>query len=118
MDPIRRPIHPRIQRRRVLAASLHTPLELDAKFTDSERAVLQIISGEVAGHGACTLTKDAIAALSCTSRAVVKVTLRAAKAAGLITVERTGRRNTITISPMWQAWLDRYDDASPEATRR
>jgi hypothetical protein len=111
MDPIRRPVHPRIQRRRALAASLHIPLELGAKFTDSERAVLQIVSGEVARHGACTLTKDAIAALSCTSHPLVKVALRTAKAAGLITVERIGRRNTITLSSTWRAWLDRYGDA-------
>jgi hypothetical protein len=36
MDPIRRPIHPRIQRRRDLAASLHIPPELGASFTESE----------------------------------------------------------------------------------
>jgi hypothetical protein len=113
---IKRPIHRRVERRRALAASLHIPLELGAKFTDSERAILQIISEEVARHGACTLSKDAVAALSCTSPTVVKVALRTAKASGLITVERTGRRNTITISPMWKAWLDRYGDVRPAGT--
>jgi hypothetical protein len=60
MDPIRRPVHPRIQRRRDLAASLNTPAGLEekfARFTESETAVLKIISGEVVRHGACTLTK-------------------------------------------------------------
>jgi rhodanese-related sulfurtransferase len=113
---IRYRIHPRIQRRRALAASLHIPLELGAKFTDSERAALQIISGEVAKHGACTLSKDAIAALSCTSGTVVKTALRTAKAAGLIEVRQGPRYNTITISPTWKAWLDRYSDAPPDAT--
>jgi hypothetical protein len=106
MEPIR-PIHPRIQRRRDLAASLHMPPELGAKFTTSERAVLKIISGEVVRHGACTLTKDAIADLSSVSSIVVKVALRTAKAEGLIAVERTGRRNTISLSAKWKAWLDR-----------
>jgi DNA-binding PadR family transcriptional regulator len=106
MDPIRRPIHPRIQRRRDVAASLHIPPELGAKFTEGERAVLKIISGEVVKHGACTLFKDAIADLSCTSSTVVETALRTAKAEGLIAVERTGRRNTITLSAKWKAWLD------------
>jgi hypothetical protein len=117
MDPIRRPIHPRIQRRRDLAASLHIPPELGAKFTAGERAVLKIISGEVVRHGACTLTKDAIADLSSVSSIVVKVALRTAKAEGLIAVERTGRHNTITLSAKWKAWLDRYGDAPPDGPR-
>src|SRR4029077_11051031 len=97
MDPIRRPVHPRIQRRRDLAASLNFPADLSetfGKFTDSERAVLKIISGEVVRHGACTLTKDAIAALSGVSSPVVKTALPTAKAEGLIRVERGSRYNT------------------------
>jgi hypothetical protein len=61
MDPIRRPVHPRIQRRRDLAASVHIPPELGAKFTEGEIAVVKIISGEIVKHGSCTLTIDAIA---------------------------------------------------------
>jgi hypothetical protein len=109
-----RQLHPSIQRRRDLASSLNFPADLRetfGKFTDSQRAVLKIISGEVVKHGACTLTKDAIADLSSVSSAVVKVVLRTAKAERLIAVERTGRRNTITLSAKWKAWLDRYGDA-------
>jgi hypothetical protein len=109
-----RQLHPRIQRRRDLASSLNFPADLRetfGKFTDSQRAVLKIISGEVVKHGACTLTKDAIADLSSVSSAVVKVVLRTANAERLIAVERTGRRNTITLSAKWKAWLDRYGDA-------
>jgi hypothetical protein len=60
MDPIRRPVHPRIQRRRDLVASLNYPAEQRdslnypaelretfGKFTDSQLAVLKIVSGEV-----------------------------------------------------------------------
>jgi CRP-like cAMP-binding protein len=115
MDPI--PIHPRIQRRRDLAASLHIPPELGAKFTESERAVLKIISSEVARHGACTLTRDAIADLSNISRRVVMTALRTAKAEGLIEVRQSRYYNIITVSATWKAWLDRYGDAPPDATR-
>jgi hypothetical protein len=31
-----------------------------------------------------------------------------------MTVDRTGRRNTVTISPTWKAWLGRYGDAPPD----
>ena len=79
-----------------------------------ELAVLKIISVEVVRHGTCTLTKNAIADLSCTSSTVVKVAIRTAKAEGLITVERTGRRNTVTILPNWKSWLGRYCDAPPD----
>jgi hypothetical protein len=121
MDPIRRPIHPRIQHRRDLADSLNFPVELRetfGKFTDSQRAVLKIICGEVVRHGACTLTKGAIADLSSVSYPVVKAALRTAKAEGLIKVERSARYNIITLSAMWKAWLDRHGDAPSDATRR
>jgi hypothetical protein len=88
MNLIRRPIHPRIERRRALAASLHIPPELGAKFTEGQLAVLKIISSEVAKRGACTLTMDAIADLSSTSPRTVHETLRTAKAEGLIEVGR------------------------------
>jgi hypothetical protein len=117
MDPIHRPIYHRILRRRALAASVHIPPDLGAKFSEGELAVLKIICGEVVKHGACILTMDAIADLSTISRRAVVTTLRTAKAEGLIKVERPGgRHNTITVSPRWKAWLDRYRDAPPDAT--
>jgi hypothetical protein len=109
--------HPRILRRRDLAASMNIPPGLEEafdKFTNGELAVLKIIANEVVRHGVCTLTKNAIANLSCTSHTVVKVAFRIAKAEGLITVERTGRHNTITITPTWKAWLSRYGDGPPD----
>jgi hypothetical protein len=105
MDPI--------QRRRDLAAALHIPPELGAKFTEGERAVLKIVSGEVVRRGACTLTWDAIADLSTITRRVVMTAICTAKAEGLIKVERGRRYSTITLSPTWTAWLDRYGDAPP-----
>ena len=107
---VKRPIHPRVERRRTLAASLNIPAGLEekfAKFTEGETAVLKIISGEVVRHGACTLTIDAIAELASIHFRVVKGALRTAKAEGLITVVQGGRYNTITLSAEWKAWLDR-----------
>jgi hypothetical protein len=113
-----RPVHPRVQRRRALAASLHTPPELGAKFTDGGRAVLKIVCSEAVRRGACTLKWDAIADLASVSSTVVIAALRTAKAEGLIKVERLGRRgNTITLSAKWKGWLDRYGDAPPDGTR-
>jgi hypothetical protein len=116
-----RQLHPRIQRRRDLASSLNFPADLRetfGKFTDGERAGLTIISGEVVRHGACTLSKDAIADLSNVSRNVVQRAVHVAKAEGLIKVERPGgRSNTITLSPTWRAWLDRYGDTPPDGPR-
>ena len=112
------PINPRVERRRTLAASLNIPAGLEdkfAKFTEGQTAVLKIISGEVVRRGACTLAKTAIADLSGTSQPLVKVALRNAKVEGLIKVERTGNRNTITSSAEWKAWLDRWGDAPTSA---
>ena len=115
-----RPVHPRVQRRRALAASLNFPADLRetfGKFTDGERAVLKIISGEVVRHGVCMLTKDAIADLSSASITVVKIALRTAKAEGLIKVELGHRYNTITLSEKWKTWLDSYGDTPPDGQR-
>jgi DNA-binding PadR family transcriptional regulator len=115
-----RATHPRIQRRRELADSVHLPPELGAKFTESEMAVLKVIADKHVQQGACTLAKNEIAELSCTSHTSVKTTLRAAEAAGLIKVEQgRGRHNTNTntISPKWKAWLDRYCDIPPDGQR-
>lgn len=113
-----RPVHPRVQRRRALAASLQIPPELRAKFTDSGRAILKIICGEAVKYGACTLQWDAIADLSSTSPTSVWTAIRTAQAEGLIAIERTtGRPNTITLSAKWKAWLDLPGDAPPDGPR-
>lgn len=111
MDLIRRPVHPRIQRRRALAASLQIPPELSAKFTEGEMAVLKVIADKHGRHGACTLTRDAIGDVSGTSCGTVKNAVRTAAAEGLIEVRPGGHYNIITVSATWKAWLDSYDDA-------
>jgi DNA-binding MarR family transcriptional regulator len=117
---IRRPVHPRIQRRRALAASLNIPAGLEekfAKFTEGELAVLKTISGKVVRDGACTLTMNAIADLSSITRRVVMTAIRTAEAEGLIEVRHGRRYSTITVSPTWRAWLDRNGDAPPDGPR-
>jgi hypothetical protein len=117
MDIIRRPIHPRIQRRRALAASLHIPPELGAKFTEGEMAVLKVIADKHGRHGACTLTRDAIGDLASTSRWTVERAVCTAAAEGLIEVRQGRPYNIMTVSATWEAWLDRHGDAPPDATR-
>jgi hypothetical protein len=116
------PVNPRIEQRRVLAASLNIPAGLREKFVKftwpGEIAVLKIISSEVIRHGACTLTNAAIADLSSTSRCTVQNAVRTAEAEGLIKIEHGGRYNTITVSAKWKAWLDRHGDDAPSDGRR
>jgi hypothetical protein len=120
-QPAKLDLRARIQRRRNLAAALNIPAGLEEAFDKFVRpgglAVLKIISGEVVRHGACTLTKDAIAALAGTDLTAVRVALRTAKAEGLIKIEHGHRYNTITVSPTWKAWLDRYGDAPQDGSR-
>jgi hypothetical protein len=92
---------PRIQRRRALAASLHIPPELSAKFTEGEMAVLKVVADRHVRYSACTLTRDTIADLSGTGRGTVKTALRTAKAEGLIEVRQGSRCNTIIVSTQW-----------------
>jgi hypothetical protein len=89
-----------------------------AKFTEAELAVLKIISGEVVRHGACTLTKDAIADRSSIPPGVVRTALHTAKGEGLLEVRQSRHHNTITVSAMWKVWLDRYGDAPPDGPRQ
>jgi hypothetical protein len=97
--------HPRSQRRRDLANSLHIPAELATPFTEGEMAALKIIADEHVRCGACTLARDTITALSCTSRTVVTDAIRTAEAAGLLKREQIrgrGRRYT-NITIIWRS---------------
>jgi hypothetical protein len=76
------------QRRRDLANSVHIPAELASPFTEGELAALKIIADEHVRCGACTLARDTIASLSCTSRTLVKDAIRTAEAAGLVKREQ------------------------------
>jgi hypothetical protein len=114
---LRRGTH--IQRRHELAGSRHIPAELASPFTVGGLAVLKVIADEYVRRGACTLSKDAIANLSGTSKTVAKHAIRAADTAGLIRREQSGRYTKITItSAKWKAWLDHHGDAPRAAADR
>jgi hypothetical protein len=88
------------------------PNRIAANFTMGELAVLTVIGRQCQRGGACTLHIDAIAARAGVCRTVVKNTLRAARAKGLLLVKERripGRKsltNIVTvISREWAAWL-------------
>jgi hypothetical protein len=102
-----------VARRRQLARSGVMPPAMAARFTEGELAALRIVADEVRARGFCGLVLDAIAARAGVSRTTVQNGLRAAVAAGFVTVTR--RRipgdlknlpNVVRIvSPEWLAWL-------------
>lgn len=101
-----------LERRRRCAASGALPPALAASFTTGEAAVLAIIAAEVRTRGAGLLPIDAIAAKSGVCRRTVQNALRAARQAGLISVEerRVARWRNDTnvvciISTEWLSWL-------------
>jgi hypothetical protein len=101
-----------IERRRRQAMSGVVPARIATAFTQGELALLTVIGRQCQRGGACMLPIDALAALAGVCRTVVKNTLRAARARGLIQVKERripGRRsltNILTvISPEWSAWL-------------
>lgn len=113
-----------IMRRRSVAACGAVPSSLAAAFTLSEVAVLSVVAGEVKRRGRCELPIDAIAGRAGTSRTVVKRALRAAAAAGLVTVRERRRAglkslpNVVAIvSIEWRAWL-RLADRGPKKDHR
>lgn len=101
-------------RRRRLGGSSALPDALRHHYTEGQRAVLCIVSGEVKHHGVCDLPIDKIAALAGVCRTTVQTTLHGARRLGHIRItERpvTGRKhltNLIEItSTEWRAWLKR-----------
>jgi hypothetical protein len=74
--------------------------------------VLAVMANQVARHGSCTLAVGHLAALAGTCATVVRRALRAAAAAGLLTIEERRARawrndtNLVTItSAAWLSWL-------------
>jgi hypothetical protein len=101
-------------RRRMLGGGGNMPPALRMQFTEGQRAVLAIVSGEVKHHGQCDLALDRIAALAGVCRTTVQTTLHEARRLGLISIKarpQRGRRsltNVVSIlSPEWLTWLER-----------
>jgi len=102
------------ERRRSLASSSPMPWGLCNKFSESLRAVLAIIGGEVKYSGNCDLAIDHIGALAGVCRSSVQAAIHEARRLGLIRVTerpQPGRKNltnVITvISKEWLAWIKR-----------
>lgn len=101
-------------RRRMLGGGGNMPPALRVQFTEGQRAVLAIVSGEVKHHGQCDLPLDRIAALSGVCRTTVQTTLHEARRLGLISIKSRPQRcrrsltNVVNIlSSEWLTWLKR-----------
>ncbi len=118
-----------LRRRRAAARCAPIPAAIACQFTQGEVAALGVIAREARKTGSCRLPIDAIAALSGTSRSVVKRALREAKRLGLIAVterRRPGRKSLSNIvriiSREWRAWLghihkDRGSKSTPHGSQ-
>jgi DNA-binding transcriptional ArsR family regulator len=117
--PPRRVQRPRLRplaiaRRRHLAASGALPPASAARFTVGELAALWIVADEVRKNGHCDRTLAEIAARAGVSRTTAQNAMRAAAAAGLVTVQerrRQGQKNLPNIvrvvSREWLLWIKR-----------
>jgi hypothetical protein len=101
-------------RRRMLAGSSALPPNIRHFYTEGERAVLCVVSGDVKRCGICDWPLDKIAALAGVCRTTAQNALWWADHLGHITVEQRpvlGRRNLPNvirvISREWTAWIKR-----------
>jgi hypothetical protein len=101
-------------RRRKLGGSSALPDTLRHHYTEGQRSVLCIVSGEVKRHGICDLVIDKIAALAGVCRTTVQTTMHEARRLGHIRITERPRRgekslpNLVEIfSEEWRAWIKR-----------
>lgn len=100
------------ERRRMFGGSGSLPSNLRQCYTEGQRSVLTIVSGEVKKHGFCDLYIDKIAALAGVCRKSAQNALREAQRLGHVTIAerpRPGSKNLTNIvrivSKEWLAWL-------------
>jgi len=101
-------------RRRRLGGSGALPDVLRCCYTESQRAVLCIVAGEIKARGTCDAPIDKIAALAGVCRSTVQTALHEARRLGHITImhrPRTGQKSLTNlvkiISAEWLAWIKR-----------
>lgn len=101
-----------MERRRRLASGGLLPPQINACFTQGERAVLAIVGLEARERGDCRLSIPHIAALAGVSETTVRNALRLARELGLVTIEErrlTAFRSDTNIvritSSEWSSWL-------------
>lgn len=106
-------------RRRMLGGSSCMPPRMSLEYTESERAVMFIIAGEIKHHGLCDLSIDEIAARAGVCRTTAQNAMHEARRLGHITIlERPRARmksltNVVRIcSKEWLAWLKRGSSAA------
>jgi hypothetical protein len=109
------------ERRRVLGGSSALPPDTRRHFTEGERAVLCVVSGEVKHQGVCDWAIDKIAAAAGVCRSTTQNALHEARRLGLIKITERPQRgwknlsNVVEIiSREWLIWLHR----APSAARR
>jgi hypothetical protein len=101
-------------RRRTLAGSSALPPNIRHYYTEGERAVLCVVSGEVKRQGVCDWPIDKIAALAGVSRTTVQNALSWAQRLGHVMVEQRpmhGRKSLTNVvrvvSLEWRTWIKR-----------
>ena len=101
-------------RRRTLAGSSALPPNIRHYYTEGERAVLCVVSGEVKRQGICDWPIDKIAAVAGVSRTTVQNALSWAQRLGHVMVEQRpvhGRKSLTNVvrvvSLEWRTWIKR-----------
>lgn len=99
-------------RRRVLGGSSALPPDLRQYYTEGQRAVLCVLSGEIKRSNICDLPIDKIAALAGVSRTTVQTTMHEARRLGHVEITerpQSGGKNlsniVLIISSEWRTWL-------------
>jgi hypothetical protein len=107
------------ERRRELGGSSALPPEFRRHYTESQRAVLFIVAGEVKRSGVCELPIDKVAALAGVCRSSVQATLNKAAELFHLKIRHRPRRgeksdtNWIEIaSSEWREWIRRGPSAA------
>lgn len=107
-----RPRTPQSYKRRRQLGGGGVPPWMKPIYTEAQRAVLFIISGEIKRYNCCTSSNDEIAARAGVSRSVVKTSLHEARRLGHLRVTvrwQLGRKNLTNfievIDPTWRKWI-------------
>jgi hypothetical protein len=109
----------RRNRKRRLGGSSALPDTLRHYFTEGERSVLCIVSGEVKHHGICDLSIDEMADRAGVGRTTVQNTLHEARRLGLVKITarpvrgKPSKTNLVEIaSHEWKSWISRASSAA------